>query len=113
MTYPQNPTQPTTTRRRFQALPFLIEEDATFYNSSVDDGSFANVDQFSDRHKKGCNLAYLDGSVSRFVSPKGPWSHVAEPLDLTANHLRLWARNMQFTVGGSNANEFGWVNNPM
>ncbi|HEY3243218.1 MAG TPA: DUF1559 domain-containing protein [Phycisphaerae bacterium] len=112
MTYPQNPTQPTTTRRRFPGLPFLIEEDSKFYNATYDDGSFANLDQFSDRHNRGCNLAYLDGSVSRFVSPKGPLSPVAEPLDLTANHLRLWARDMQFTVGASSALEFGWANNP-
>ena len=31
---------------------------------------------------------------------------------MTARHLRLYAKNRAFTVWGSSAAEYGWVNNP-
>lgn len=96
----------------FIALPFLIEEDGNFYNASYPDGSFANDDQFSSRHDKACNVGYLDGSVGRFVSPKGPKDGVAEPGDLICDDLRLVALQSQYYVGSSTAQEFGWANKP-
>jgi hypothetical protein len=112
MTYLENPAVANSLRRRFDVLPFLIEEDEKFYNQSYPDGSFAADDQFSDRHFKGGHVGHLDGSVSRFVSPRGPRSEVAEPGDLETNHLRLVAKQREYMVGSSNENEFGWVNNP-
>ncbi len=112
MTYPKNPLDPMNTRTRFQALPFLMEEDAKFFNQSFDDGSFAAQDQLTDRHNRGCHIGFLDGTV-RFVSPHGNNSQLEEPQDLMASHLRLWARNTSFMVSFSTANEFGWVNKPM
>lgn len=112
MTYPENPAAPNSMRKRFDVLPFLIEEDDKFYNQSYPDGSFAADDQFSDRHFKGGHLGNLDGSVVRFVSPRGPRSDVAEPADLQTNDLRLVSKQREYPVGSSNENEFGWVNNP-
>src|SRR5262249_29655598 len=63
MTYPESPSNPSSPRRRFTALPLLIEEDSKFYNASYDDGSFAASDQVTDRHRKGGNIGFLDGSV--------------------------------------------------
>ncbi len=112
MTYPENPAAPNSFRKRFDVLPFLIEEDDKFYNQSYPDGSFAADDQFSNRHFKGGHIGNLDGSVTRFVSPRGPQSDVAEPADLQTNDLRLVSKQREYPVGSSNENEFGWVNNP-
>jgi prepilin-type N-terminal cleavage/methylation domain-containing protein/prepilin-type processing-associated H-X9-DG protein len=112
MSYPINPALANSQRQYFIALPLLFEEDQNFYNSGNTDGSWANLDQVSDRHDHGGNIAYLDGSASRFISPKGPLANAEEPGDLTANHLRLEAKGQQFIVSHSDASEFGWVNFP-
>jgi len=112
MSYPEQPNLATSPRVYFQSLPLLIEEDERWYNTQVDDGSFANLDQFSSRHTRSGNIAFLDGSVAGFKSPKGGNDRLEEAADLTANHLRLHARNTQFTVGSSAATEWGWVNTP-
>jgi len=113
VTYPERPEQTNSPRRRFDAIPLLIEEDEVWYNASVDDGSWANLDQITDRHTRGANLAYLNGTASRFIPPKGAKPKVEEREDLTARHLRLVVEGKgQYPVYSSNANEFGWVNNP-
>jgi prepilin-type N-terminal cleavage/methylation domain-containing protein/prepilin-type processing-associated H-X9-DG protein len=112
MTYPERPAVSNSPVRRFTSLPFLIEEDTKFYNATFDDGSFAANDQVSDRHRKGANIAYLDGSAERFVSPRGPRSEVEEPNDLIASQFRLRARQLSYPVGSSSVAEFGWANNP-
>lgn len=110
MTYPEDPTRRTETRRYFQALPLLIEEDRFWYNESYDDGSWANRDQITDRHGGKSNMAYLDGSVSRFKASKGGNPELEEPQDLTARHLLLWTGRRPHLVWRSNDQEFGWVN---
>lgn len=112
MTYASDPEHPGVSMRRFDALPFLIEEDSVFYNQGVDDGSWANNDQITDRHNHGGNLGYLDGSAGRFISPKGIRADTEEPEDLTAHDLFLWAKGRHFDLASSNADEFGWVNDP-
>lgn len=113
MTYPTRPELGAASPREyFMALPLLVEEDEFWYNTQNSDGSFANLDQFSDRHSRGGNIAYLDGSAGRFVPSKGPSARLEEPADLTCNHLRLEAKGQQFTLGSSSAAEFGWVNFP-
>ena len=126
MSYPLHAENISQGTKLFQAIPLIIEESDTFYNRSYDDGSFANNDQFATRHATrksgsavggrggGCNIAYLDASVSFFKSPVGPRDDLAEPQDLTANHLRILkgARFTPFTVGSSAANEWGWINRP-
>jgi prepilin-type N-terminal cleavage/methylation domain-containing protein/prepilin-type processing-associated H-X9-DG protein len=114
MMYPSSPAQGfnPATATRFRSLPLLIEEDTTFYNGQNDDGSWANEDQFADRHNGLCAVGYVDGSVSPFRSPKGSNPNVAEAGDLTARHLRVLARRQYYTVWGSNVNEYGWVNMP-
>ena len=114
MYYPQNPAAAfnLATAVRFRALPLLIEEDSEFYNRSYDDGSWANADQCANWHNDACTIGYLDGSVAPFRSPKGPNPYVAEAGDLQCLHLRLLARRHLYTVSGSDATEYGWVNNP-
>jgi hypothetical protein len=112
MTYRDRPGL-SSSELRFAALPLLIEEDSRFYNQEYDDGSFANLDQFSARHSRYCNLGYLDGGAGRFRSPKGAHEDREElNYDHTARELRLYARGRAYEVWGSNANEFGWVNKP-
>ncbi len=114
MYYPQNPGLPfnLATAVRFRALPLLIEEDSLFYNQSFDDGSWAGTDQFANWHNGTCNVAYLDGSVALFRSPKGPNANAAEAGDLDASKIRLLARRQLYPMNNTNANEYGWVNNP-
>lgn len=112
VTYPTNPAQTNSPREYFIAIPLLIEEDELFWNHQWDDGMWAFNDQFTDRHARGAHVAYLDGSASRFVSPKGPLHNVAEPQDLIAEDLMLEAKGRQFPVYYSDSTEFGWVNFP-
>jgi prepilin-type N-terminal cleavage/methylation domain-containing protein/prepilin-type processing-associated H-X9-DG protein len=114
MYYPRNPAQPFSLASavRFRALPLLIEEDTEFWNRTWDDGSWAGSDQFANWHNGTCSLAYLDGSVSPFRSPKGPSAYAQEPADLDASKVRLLARRQLYIMNGSNASEYGWVNNP-
>ncbi len=124
MTYPIIPALQAGAQGQFPAIPLLIEEHDAFSNRSNNDGSFANMDQFSTRHASkgsgsavggiggGCNIGYLDGSAALFKAPVGGNDRAAETRDLTANHLRILKgpQLTPFTVGMSSAAEFGWVN---
>ncbi len=114
MLYPSSPAQGfnPATASRFPSLPLLIEEDSLFWNQSFDDGSWAGTDQFASWHNGLCSIGYVDGSVAPFRSPKGPNPNIAEPGDLNASHIRLLARRVYYTINGSNANEYRWVNAP-
>jgi prepilin-type N-terminal cleavage/methylation domain-containing protein/prepilin-type processing-associated H-X9-DG protein len=112
MTYPEDPTDPQRTALRFPALPLMIEEDEFFYNGPYNDGSWANVDQISDRHNHYANLGYLDGSALRFRSPKGGGVEREEPRDLISQDLVLLANGREFPIWQSSDKEYGWVNNP-
>ena len=125
MTYPIDPMNAAAGTGYFPAIPLLIEEHDAFSNRSFNDGSFANLDQFSTRHAtKGsgsgvggrggaCNIGYLDGSAGLFKAPVGGSDRVADARDLIANHLRILKgpQLTPFSVGSSSAAEFGWVNN--
>lgn len=110
--YPEDPSKPNDKWLRFQAIPLLIEEDATWYNSKVDDGTWAWYDQFTDRHFGRANLSYLDGSAGTFESPKGQDPDKEEPLDLACIDLRLEAGNRLFTVYDAVNDDWGWINKP-
>jgi len=112
MRYPTQPQSAASPFAYFSALPILIEEDEMWYNTMVDDGAWANLDQFSKRHDKRCHIGCLDGSLIVFKPPRGPRDDLQEPADLTANHLRLEVGKRLFTVGGSGPTEFGWINHP-
>jgi 2'-5' RNA ligase len=112
VSYPESPANAASARVNFPGIPLLIEEDDRFYNISFDDGSFANMDQFSRRHTRQCNVAYLDLSASAFRTPTGGSDAIEEPSDLTTNHLRLHTSTRTFTIGSSSAAEWGWVNAP-
>jgi len=111
--YPGDPLQIVPSQRYFPAIPLLVEEDARFYNDAYDDGSWANLDQITDRHSASySNMGFIDGSVQRFRSPKGGDPEREEPRDMKAQHIRLLAGTRQFELWQSNVNEFGWINRP-
>jgi prepilin-type N-terminal cleavage/methylation domain-containing protein len=112
MKYPVQPQAGNSAWAYFPALPILVEEDEVFYNTPVDDGSWANQDQFSKRHDRRCHVACLDGSVFVFKPPRGPRDDLQEAADLTVNNLRLEVGKRLFTVGLSSAAEYGWINHP-
>lgn len=103
---------PSSPREYFHAMPLLLEEDETFYNRSFDDGSFAWNDQLSARHNRGSHIAFLDGSVGRFVAPAGSSARLEEPQDLTALGIKVEAKGRLYDLHASNAREWGWVNAP-
>lgn len=110
--YPEKPAVATSARVRMQALPILMEEHSKWYNSTVDDGSFANMDQVTLRHGRGGHIGYLDGSVGLLKPPAGGRDDLQEAEDLTCNHLRLVNGTREYTLGSSSATEYGWVNRP-
>lgn len=123
MTYPIRPESPAAGTRNFLAVPLIIEEHDQWYNRGNDDGSFANLDQFSKRHNAKqagsaagsrtgtCNVGYMDASVGLFSAPVGPDDRAQEAQDLVANHLRIIkGGNVAHAVGSSTAAEYGWVN---
>lgn len=113
MQYRADPPAGDASLKHFQAIPLLVEEDAVWYNNPVDDGSWANYDQLTDRHpKRSAHIGYLDGSAGRFSPPKGPSPDKEEPGDLTARDLWLLARGVKYPVWSSSTKEFGWVNQP-
>jgi len=113
MSYPTQPQYATSPRKYFDRLPLLVEENQFFFNQPIDDGAFANEDQFSHRHNGGCNIAYLDGSAGYFKGPTGPLGEgVQEAADLCCNNLLLETPGGKFPVSSTTPYEFGWVNNP-
>lgn len=108
------PSDAENTQRFFNnGIPLMIEEDEYWYNEQVDDGSWGNNDQFSQRHNAKGNVGFFDGSVSLFKSPKGPGGPgIQDQGDLKAKHLRVWAKDKRYKVAYTDASEFGWVNNP-
>ncbi len=99
---------------RFQALPLFVEENTSMFNSDYPDGMFYSQDQITTRHSKAGNIAYLDGSASSFLHPKGGSPNVRVAGDLAARHfyaggLGGWKR---FEGSEGNGRSFGWINNP-
>ncbi|MFG0331630.1 MAG: type II secretion system protein [Phycisphaerales bacterium] len=112
--YPVDPANPGGERDKFQHMPVLIEEDEVWYNSEIDDGTWAWNDQFSDRHNGEGNIAYLDGSASSFKSPKGGNPATREAGDLEAIDLILMTGiNVEYgQLFKSHFARWGWVNAP-
>jgi prepilin-type processing-associated H-X9-DG protein len=114
VSYPLHPELANSPRAYFPAIPLLVEENQFFYNSIDDDGSFANLDQFSHRHSGKCNVAYLDGSAGAFKAPTGPLGEgVAEAADLCCNNLLFETWRGSFIVSHSDPTEYGWANAPV
>ncbi len=113
MSYPLFPEQNMASEREyFQALPLLVEEHGRWYNSQVDDGTFAWYDQFSDRHGGEGSIAFLDGSAGHFDPPTGPVWALKEQEDLEVRDLRLHVGSRLFPVYNTSAQEYGWANRP-
>jgi prepilin-type N-terminal cleavage/methylation domain-containing protein/prepilin-type processing-associated H-X9-DG protein len=99
----------------FQGVPLLVEEDEIWYNTPVNDGTWAWSDQFSDRHDGKCSVSYLDGSAGMFKTPKGRDPNIEETADLKALNIRLWVNNQKEyqMLHKSARNRFGWINAPI
>jgi prepilin-type N-terminal cleavage/methylation domain-containing protein/prepilin-type processing-associated H-X9-DG protein len=112
---PRIPTARGDLLKRLQGLPVFVEESTPWYNEVFVDGLWGNRDQVTDRHDHGGNIAFLDGSVSLFKSPKGPQGEmIQEDDDFEANDLYVqtspYSRFWYQLDGG--AKPWGWVNSP-
>lgn len=102
----------------FHSLVLFVEEHEIYYNDASRwaadyiDGSWAGLDQFTQRHSGACRLGYLDGSVDSFKAPTGPEQEAEEPQDLTAEKVWIPMRDRLYPINRSHTDEFGWVNGP-
>ncbi len=100
---------------RLQGLPVFVEESTHWYNQVYVDGLWGNRDQVTDRHGGGGNVAFLDGSVALWKSPKGSQGEaVQEPQDFEANDLfvQVGGRDDFWYQLDGGAKPWGWVNAP-
>jgi prepilin-type N-terminal cleavage/methylation domain-containing protein/prepilin-type processing-associated H-X9-DG protein len=114
---PRIPTARTDLLMRMQNLPVFVEESTPWYNEVYVDGLWANRDQVTDRHDRGGNLAFLDGSAALFKSPKGSQGEATqEDDDFEANDLFVQTgASPPFWYqldGGAGPKPWGWINNP-
>jgi hypothetical protein len=109
--------------KRFPAIPLIVEEHDRYYNRQNDDGSFANLDQFSTRHGVreagseaggrggGCHIGLFDGGIMLFKPPVGPNNLMEEASDLTCRKIFLIKKGTAtLPLDSSSAAEWGWVN---
>ncbi len=96
------------------ALPIFVEESTYFYNESIPDGLWGNLDQLTKRHDKGGHAWLLDGSSILWKPPIGQREQVENDGDFVANDLYV-KRNTNgpwwYQMEGSNR-PWGWINNP-
>jgi len=92
-------------------LPLIMEEDEYFYNRSVQDGSWGNNDQMTDRHNGQAHVGFIDGTVERFRFSRGPDPQRLEAEDFDAYDVVFYARNREWNFG-SWTRGFGWINGP-
>lgn len=100
---------------RLPGLPIYIEESTPWYNEVYVDGLWGNRDQVTDRHAGGGNVAFLDGSVTLFKSPKGSQGElIQEDDDFEANDLfvHVSPRSEFWYQLDGGAKPWGWVNSP-
>lgn len=101
----------------FDGTPLFVEESLEWYGDKIVDGLWGNQDQVTNRHDGGGHISMLDGSVTRFVSPKGPRGEAfQEAEDFEANDLYVKGHPNdpfwhQFD-GGIAGRGWGWINNP-
>ncbi|MEQ8845438.1 MAG: prepilin-type N-terminal cleavage/methylation domain-containing protein [Phycisphaerales bacterium] len=101
----------------FPGMPLFVEESLNWYGDKIVDGLWGNRDQVTDRHDGGGHIAFLDGSVALFKSPKGPrGEQVQEEEDFEANDLYVKGHPRdpfwhQFD-GQISGRGWGWINNP-
>ncbi len=95
-------------------LPVFVEESTYWYNDSVVDGLWGNLDQVSQRHWRGGHVAYLDGRVALFKQPAGPIERDVDG-DFIANDLYVTVKagdRYWYQLDGTVGKPWGWVNNP-
>ncbi|MCX5691124.1 MAG: type II secretion system protein [Planctomycetota bacterium] len=95
-------------------LPVFVEESTFWYNDSVVDGLWGNMDQIARRHEKGGHVAYLDGHVALFKPPSGPSERDLDG-DFIANDLYVTVKSGDrnwYQLDGTSRKPWGWINNP-
>jgi prepilin-type N-terminal cleavage/methylation domain-containing protein len=99
---------------RMRNLPIFVEESLYWYNDSIPDGHWSNLDQISLRHDMGGNIAYLDSSVELFKPPHGKSEKLEEAQDFQVNDIFVRRRsgsdwiNIDLAAG----RPYGWINDP-
>lgn len=102
---------------RMRGIPIFAEESVYFYNESIKDGLWSNMDQFTDRHMDRGHVVYLSGDVELLNFPRGTQPAVQEPRDLDTNDFYALGRGnrwwrMQPDGGSWALRPFGWMNAP-
>ena len=95
-------------------LPVFVEESTFWYNDSVVDGLWGNMDQIARRHAKGGHVAYLDGHAALFKAPSGPSERDLDG-DFIANDLYVTVKagdRNWYQLDGTVGKPWGWINNP-
>ncbi len=96
------------------AVPMFVEESTYWYNESIPDGLWGNMDQVTERHDKGGHAWLLDGSTILWKTPHGREEKL-EDGDFVANHLYV-QRNTNgsfwYQLDGQSGRPWGWINNP-
>jgi prepilin-type N-terminal cleavage/methylation domain-containing protein/prepilin-type processing-associated H-X9-DG protein len=97
-----------------KGLPVFVEESTEWYNASVRDGMWGNADQITTRHDGGGQMAFLDGSVQRFVSPSDGNAAVQSfDKDFDANDIfisRSGRSGNWYRIWDATPYKYGWIN---
>jgi len=107
-----SPTEQTLTPMR--GLPIFVEENSWWWNSTIVDGLWGNEDQVTQRHVRGGQVAYLDGSVGLFKAPAGPVERLADG-DFITNDIYVTVKSgdrFWYQLDGRVGKPWGWINNP-
>lgn len=72
----------------FRKLPVFVEESLPWYNGTIPDGLFGNLDQFTSRHDGMGHYTMIDGTVGEMRAVSGASEDLAEPgQDLVAREI--------------------------
>jgi prepilin-type processing-associated H-X9-DG protein len=91
-----------------------VEESTEWYNASVRDGMWGNADQITTRHDNGGQMAFLDGSVTRFVPPSDGDPAIQNfEKDFDSNDVfisRSGRTGTWFRIWDATQYKYGWIN---
>lgn len=96
----------------WRSIPMFMEESAYWYNGIYFDGRWGNVDQLTTRHDKGGMIAFLDGSVERFVPHLTTDEARQESRDWVANDQYTWINQRYKRIWRGDLRPYGWINKP-
>jgi len=76
--------------RLFRANPVFVEESTFFYNGTVTDGRWGNMDQLTTRHQGNAFYTMIDISVEKFEVSSGQSEELEEVNDFVANDVFIY-----------------------